>query len=72
MTAQEAFNDWKRAMKVDMQVRSDEQWFTLGYEIRQPEIDSLLQLITDLDNEIKKLKRPGKQSKTLQKSSVKN
>lgn len=75
MTAQEAYKQWKSMLKIDMQVRTEEQWFELGYNLRQSEIDSLVQLIKDMDSEIKKLKkaeRSSKPSKPLQKPSVKD
>lgn len=55
MTAEVAYDNWKKHHKVDMMVRTDFQMFEIGYNIRQAEIDELTQLIFDMEKEHKRL-----------------
>ena len=48
-TAQKAYNTWKGQHKVNLQVKTDEQMFAIGFEEGQKHIDELIQLIVDMD-----------------------
>ena len=45
MTAQEAFQEWKRQHKINLRVYTDEQMFEIGYNFRNEEFDQLLALL---------------------------
>lgn len=64
MTAQEAYDDWKRLHKLDLSVKTDFQMFEIAYNMQQARIDELVALILDMEKEIKKLKvKPKVKSK---------
>ena len=55
MTAEVAYDNWKRQHKVDLSVKTDYQMFEIGYNIRQEEIEELTHLIFDMEKEQKRL-----------------
>ena len=64
LEAEEAYMNWKKQHKLDMQVRTDEQMFYIGFEQCQGIIKELSELIFDMEKEqnrlntmIKKLKK---------------
>ena len=61
--AQEAYNTWKGQHKVNLQVKTDEQMFLIGFEAGQVEINELVQLILDMEKENKRLKKELKDAK---------
>ena len=52
---QEAYSKWKGQHKVDLQVRTDEQMFAIGFDACQEYINELTLLIFDLEKENKHL-----------------
>lgn len=54
--AQEAFKHWKQSHKIDMQVRTDEQMFVIGFEFRNEEVEELTQIVADLLERLNELK----------------
>jgi len=65
-----AYQTWKGQHKIDMQVRSDEQMFIIGFEHAQDVIKEMADIIFDqekemkrLDTEVKKLKKAAKDGK---------
>lgn len=50
-----AYQTWKSQHKIDMQVRTDEQMFIIGFEQCQDMIKELSDLIFDMEKEIKRL-----------------
>ena len=55
MTAQFAYEEWKRINKMDLSVKTDYQMFEIGYNIRQDQIDELTKLIFDMEKEHNRL-----------------
>jgi len=54
--AQDAYKAWKNYNRVDMQVRTDEQMFAVGYNMALEEVGEVADLVTDLLEENKVLK----------------
>ena len=54
--AREAYLAWKNYNRVDMQVRTDEQMFVIGYDMAMDEVGEVADLVTDLLEENKVLK----------------
>ena len=54
--AQNAYKIWKESHKIDMQVRTDEQMFIVGYESRDVEVQDLTELVVDLLARVNELK----------------
>lgn len=50
-----AYQAWKSQHKIDMQVRTDEQMFIIGFEQCQDVIKELSDLIIDMEKEHKRL-----------------
>jgi ubiquinone biosynthesis protein UbiJ len=50
-----AYQAWKQQHKIDMQVRTDEQMFVIGFEQCQDVIKELSALIMDMEKEHKRL-----------------
>ena len=69
--SQIAYTNWKNKHKVDLQVRTDEQMFTIGFEACQAVIKELTELILDMEKENKRLdaqiKKLKKETKNVQK-----
>jgi hypothetical protein len=70
LESQVAYTNWKNRNKVDLQVRTDEQMFMIGFEQCQEVIKELTELIFDMEKEqkrleaqIKKLKKEAKNAK---------
>jgi hypothetical protein len=61
--AQEAYNTWKGQHKVNLQVKTDEQMFLIGFEEGQKNNDELVHLILDMEKEIKRLEKELKNAK---------
>ena len=55
MTAQVAYDEWKRDHKMDLSVKTDYQMFELGYNMREDQIKELTNLILDMEKEHKRL-----------------
>ena len=53
--AQEAYSRWKKQHTVDMQVRTDEQMFMIGFEQCQGVVKELTELVLELEKENKRL-----------------
>jgi predicted N-acyltransferase len=66
MTARDAYKQWKSLNKVDMQVKTDEQMFEIGYNWRNDEVKDLEELVIALSDrvEIKNDKRKAKEDNT--------
>ena len=60
---QAAYNKWKSQHKVDLQVRTDEQMFAIGFEVGQENINELVYLILDMEKENKRLQKELKNAK---------
>jgi hypothetical protein len=56
MTPQEMYKNWKLSHKINMRVYTDEEMFVKGYEARQEQVDSLIQLVEDLSQRLTELK----------------
>lgn len=56
MTPQEMYKEWKLSHKVNMRVYTDEEMFVKGYESRNEQVDSLIQLVEDLSQRLTELK----------------
>jgi hypothetical protein len=50
-----AYQTWKSQHKIDMQVRTDEQMFIIGFEQCQDVIKELSDLVIDMEKEHKRL-----------------
>jgi len=66
-TAEQAYNHWKKAMKMDLRVYTDQQLFELGFNAAKLIINEMDKVIADMDREnkkmaaeIKKLRKPIK------------
>lgn len=46
MTAQEAYQEWKRSHKINLRVYTDEQMFEIGFNSRNEEVEQLQALVT--------------------------
>jgi hypothetical protein len=53
--AHAAYKLWKNQHKIDMQVRTDEQMFVIGFEEGQDMIKEMADLIMDMEKEIQRL-----------------
>lgn len=60
MTPQEIYKQWKESHKINMRVYTDEEMFVKGYEARQEQVDSLIQLVEDLSSRLTELKEKKK------------
>ena len=56
MTPQEMYKEWKDSHKINMRVYTDEEMFVKGYESRNEQVDSLIQLVEDLSQRLTELK----------------
>ena len=56
MTPQEIYKEWKDSHKINMRVYTDEEMFVKGYEARNEQVDSLIQLVEDLSQRLTELK----------------
>lgn len=56
MTPQEMYKEWKLSHKINMRVYTDEEMFVKGYEARNEQVDSLIQLVEDLSQRLTELK----------------
>ena len=56
MTAQEQYKLWKDSHQINMRVYTDEEMFVKGYEARNEQVDSLIQLVEDLSQRLTELK----------------
>jgi len=61
--AQVAYNNWKGQHKVNLQVKTDEQMFLIGFEAGQMAVGELVKLILDMEKEIKRLEKELKNAK---------
>lgn len=50
-----AYEKWKKQHVIDMQVRTDEQMFIIGFEEGQDMIKEMADLIMDMEKEIQRL-----------------
>lgn len=55
MTAEVAYENWKKLHKMDLSVKTDYQMFEIAYNMRQEEIEELTKLIFDMEKEHKRL-----------------
>lgn len=55
-TAHDAYTHWLKAKKVSMQVFTDEQMFTLGFEAAKTIMNEMEHVIKDMERETQKLK----------------
>ena len=63
MTPQELFKNWKASHKINMRVYSDEDMFVMGYEARNQQVESLIQLIDELTEKLAQSKPKKKVKK---------
>ena len=66
-TATEAYDQWRKAMKVTLQVYTDQQLFEIGFNAARTIISEMEHVINDMEREhkkmaaeIKKLRKPSK------------
>ena len=55
-TAHEAYQHWIKAKKVNLQVFTDEQMFTLGFEAAKTIMNEMEHVIKEMERETQKLK----------------
>lgn len=63
MTPQEIYKNWKLSHKINMRVYTDEEMFVMGYEARNEQVDSLIQLVDDLSARLAELTQKPKEKK---------
>jgi hypothetical protein len=66
-----AYQSWKMRHKVDMQVRTDEQMFIVGFEEAQEIIKEMADIIFEQEIEMKKIEAENKKLKKAAKDAQK-
>lgn len=66
-----AYQSWKLRHKVDMQVRTDEQMFIIGFEEAQEVIKEMADIIFAQEKEMKKMETENKKLKKAAKDAQK-
>jgi len=54
-TAEQAYNHWKKAMKMDLRVYTDQQLFELGFNAAKSIMNEMEKLVSEMERENKKL-----------------
>ena len=63
MTPKELFKNWKASHKINMRVYTDEEMFVMGYEMRNAQVDGLINLVEELSTRLKEVEKKPKVKK---------
>lgn len=63
MTPQEIYKNWKASHKINMRVYTDEEMFVMGYEMRNAEVEGLINLVEELSTRLKEVSKKPKVKK---------
>jgi hypothetical protein len=65
--AKEAYEEWKKSIKLSLRGYTEEEMFHLGYDFGNDYVQDLIGIIDHLEREIEKLKKgKGKNEKTVE------